>query len=164
MNNNFSLNDVIKYYEKQDYIFYNLSDIKNLKDYIKFEKYKNDNKNKLITYINFLSCYNNKLIIILLKIFNYNYSLNYKYNNSIIFYYKDKYFITNNKRINNIKNLLDIQNILFNKFYKCNICFNEKCFKINLCIQCNLQTCNICNKKLKKINNICCCCKYSKFI
>jgi len=32
MNNNFSLNDVIKYYEKQGYIFYNLSDIKNLKN------------------------------------------------------------------------------------------------------------------------------------
>jgi hypothetical protein len=70
MNNNFSLNDVIKYYEKQGYIFYNLSDIKNLKDYIKFEKYKNDNKDKLITYINFLSCYNNKLIIFLLLIIN----------------------------------------------------------------------------------------------
>lgn len=35
--NNFGLNDIIKYYENQGYIFYNLSEIKTLKDYIKFD-------------------------------------------------------------------------------------------------------------------------------
>jgi hypothetical protein len=160
--NNFGLNNIIKYYENQGYIFYNLSEIKTLKDYIKFEKYKKINKDKLISYINFPTCYNNKLIIILLKFFNNKYSLKYKYTKSIIFYYKDKYFITSITRINNINNLLDIQNILFNEFYTCNICFKEKCFKINLCIRCNIQICDKCNKKLKKISNICCCCKYSK--
>ena len=62
--------------------------------------------------------------------------------------------------MNNIKNILDIQYILFTDLYKCDICFNEECKKIITCIQCNFHTCHICNKKLKKINNICCCCKY----
>ena len=163
-NNNFGLKDVIEYYEKQGYIFYNLSNIKTLKNYIDFEKYKriNKDKNKLITYIEYSSYYNKettkfnkRLIIILLKLFNYNYK------NAIIFWYKKKYLSTTIKCINNIRHLLDIQYILFNKYYKCNICFNEKCSVINLCNQCNFHTCDICNKKLKQINNVyCCCCKY----
>ena len=32
--------------------------------------------------------------------------------------------------MNNIKNILDIQYILFTDLYKCDICFNEECKKI----------------------------------
>ena len=95
-NNNFGLKDVIEYYEKQGYIFYNLSNIKTLKNYIDFEKYKriNKDKNKLITYIEYSSYYNKettkfnkRLIIILLKLFNYNYK------NAIIFWYKKNIYL-----------------------------------------------------------------------
>ena len=91
-NNNFGLKDVIEYYEKQGYIFYNLSNIKTLKNYIDFEKYKRINKNKLITYIECSSSYNKettkfnkRFINILLKLFNYK--NNHKYGkNAIIFF------------------------------------------------------------------------------
>ena len=166
-NNNFGLKDVIEYYEKQGYIFYNLSNIKTLKNYIDFEKYKRINKNKLITYIECSSSYNKettkfnkRFINILLKLFNYK--NNHKYGkNAIIFFYNKKFYITYKRCISNIRYLLDIEYILFNKYYKCNICFNEKCIRISSCIQCNFQICDICDKKLKKINNNCCCCKYN---
>jgi hypothetical protein len=169
-NDNFGLKDVIKYYEKQGYIFYNLSKLKTLKDYLDFEKIKRKNKDKLIIYYNYSSIYNKnatkfykKLMKIFLKFFYKVYIPFNEYNftkKTIIFLHKYKYLLSNKKCIQNKKKLLDIQNVLFNKYYKCDVCFNEECCIINNCFQCNFQTCDSCNKKLIKINDKCCCCKY----
>ena len=166
---NFGLKDVIKYYKKQGYIFYNLSKLKTFKDYIDFEKYKRKNQNKLITYLKISSIYNKnttrfykRLIKTLIKYYSYKY-LNYKINfpiNTIIFFYNDKFVFNNKKYFGHNNKLLDIiQNILFNENFKCDVCFNDEHKLINICKQCNFQTCNTCKKRLKKISNKCCCCK-----
>ena len=170
-NDNFGLKDVIKYYKKQGYIFYNLSKLKTLKDYLDFEKYKRKNKNKIIIYLIFSSIYSKKttkfykrLIKPLIKYYKNDAPSpinkhNFKINN-IIFLHKHKFFLTYKKCIQNKNNLLDIQDILLTKYYKCDVCFNEECCIINKCFQCNFQTCNSCKKRLSKISNKCCCCKY----
>jgi hypothetical protein len=168
-NDNFGLKDVIKYYEKQGYIFYNLFKFKTLKDYLDFEKIKRKNKDKLIIYYNFSSIYSKnatkfykKIIKIFLKYIYKKYISFNEYNftkNTIIFLHKYKYLLTNKKCIQNKNKLLDIQNILLTKYYKCDICFNEESNSIYKCFQCNFQSCDTCYKKLKKINDKCCCCK-----
>ena len=96
-NNNFGLKDVIEYYEKQGYIFYDLYNIRTLKDYIDFEKYKRKNNNKLISYIKCSSYCNKdatkfykKIFNIFIKYFNKRYlPINTKFNNknAILFFY-----------------------------------------------------------------------------
>ena len=70
-NNNFGLKDYIEYYEKQGYIFYDLSNIRTLKDYIDFEKYKRKNYDKLIIYVKLISYYNTNATKFFIKYFNY---------------------------------------------------------------------------------------------
>ena len=171
-NNNFGLKDVIKFYKKEGYIFYNSSTIKTLKDYLDFEKYKRKNKDKLIIYIKLSSLYTKhttkfykKLMTILINLLSYKFKfkLNNKNNlhnkHNLIFLYNSKYLLCSEKAIKNKNKLSIIQNILFSKFYKCDICFDEEFKVINSCSQCNLYFCNNCKNKLKKISNKCCCCK-----
>ena len=165
--NNFGLKDVIKFYKKEGYIFYNSSTIKTLKDYLDFEKYKRKNKDKLIIYIKLSSLYTKhttkfykKLMTILIKLFNYKYKPNRKYTKeTIIFLYNDNTFISNTKYMSYKNKLLNIKNIMIDNNFNCNICFNDNCKTINICKHCNLQTCNICKNKLNKISTFCCCCK-----
>jgi hypothetical protein len=166
------MNDVIEYYENKGYIFYDLANLTSFYNYFKFIIYNLWNYNKIISYLNYSSIIDNnnnnktfyKLYIKILLIYiNYRYNPYYKnYNKkTIFFFYKGKIFITNKPSINDKKNLLDINNILLNNFYDCNVCFNDKCKQIIICFRCNFQTCYKCKEKLNKISNSCCCCKYT---
>ena len=165
------MNDVIEYYENKGYIFYDLANLKSFYSYFKFTIYNLWNYNKIISYLNYSSIIDNnnnitfyKLYIKILLIYiNYRYNPYYKnYNKkTIFFFFKGKIFISNIPSINDKKNLLDINNILLNNFYDCNVCFNDKCKQIIICFRCNFQTCYKCKEKLNKISNACCCCKYT---
>ena len=165
------MNDVIEYYENKGYIFYDLANLTSFYSYFKFTIYNLWNYNKIISYLNYSSIIDNnnnttfyKLYIKILLIYiNYRYNPYYKnYNKkTIFFFYKGKIFISNKPSINDKKNLLDINNILLNNFYDCNVCFNDKCKQIIICFRCNFQTCYKCKEKLNKISNSCCCCKYT---
>ena len=173
-NNNFGLKDYIEYYEKQGYIFYDLSNIRTLKDYIDFEKYKRKNYDKLIIYVKVSSYISKDTTKFYKKIFKiFHRYIEYKYlnntsvpkldnniyiENRILFFYKKKY-LSRDVYIN-IRELLDIQNILFNDFNKCDICFDEECIRINICHQCQFQSCEICYKQLRKKTRLCCQCKF----
>ena len=155
------MNDIIEHFQNKGYIFYNYF-IYNLWNY-----------NKIISYLNYSSIINNnnnnnttfyKLYIKILLIYiNYRYNPYYKnYNKkTIFFFYKRKIFISNKPSINDKKKLLDINNILLNNLYDCNVCFNDKCKQIIICFRCNFQSCYKCKEKLNKISNTCCCCKYT---
>jgi len=165
------MNDVIEYYENKGYIFYDLANLTSFYSYVKFTIYNLWNYNKIISYLNYSSIIDNnnnttfyKLYIKILLIYiNYRYNPYYKnYNKkTIFFFYKGKIFISNKPSINDKKNLLDINNILLNNFYDCNVCFNDKCKQIIICFRCNFQSCYKCKEKLNKISNSCCCCKYT---
>jgi hypothetical protein len=165
------MNDVIEYYENKGYIFYDLANLTSFYSYFKFTIYNLWNYNKIISYLNYSSIIDNnnnttfyKLYIKILLIYiSYRYNPYYKnYNKkTIFFFYKGKIFISNKPSINDKKNLLDINNILLNNFYDCNVCFNDKCKQIIICFRCNFQTCYKCKEKLNKISNSCCCCKYT---
>ena len=73
----------------------------------------------------------------------------------ICHYYSPQVEVIDNKYVTNIKCNLwskhdDIKSFLND--YKFNI--------INICFQCNFQTCHSCKKRLREICNKCCCCKY----
>jgi hypothetical protein len=169
-NDNFGLKDVIKYYKKQGYIFYNLSKLKTFKDYLDFEIYKRKNKDNLIIYVNCFSYFckkTTKFYKKIIKLFYIYFNIrclrlikNYNFTkNTIIFLYKNKFFFTNKNGIKNKNKISYIQDILLTKYYKCDVCFNEECERINKCFYCTFQKCDSCNKKLMKMSNICCCCK-----
>ena len=84
------------------------------------------------------------------------------YNNKTIFFFPYEKICIINKPVKTDNKLLsDMDNILLNNFYDCNICFNDKYTQIYICNQCNFHTCYKCNEKLKMISNSCCCCKYT---
>jgi hypothetical protein len=164
-------NDIIQFYENKGYIFYDISsNIKSFNDYMKYYNYSRKNYDKLITIINLSSYFNKKN-----KITNfYRKGINlflrwiiYKtqkvikndvYNeNTIVLFYKKKFFITTIKCINIHSS--DIQNILLNEYYECNICFSTNYKHLYGCKHCSLLVCYECKLKLNAMSNSCCCCK-----
>jgi hypothetical protein len=165
------MNDIIEHFQNKGYIFYDLANLTSFYNYFKYIIYKLWNYKKLIIYLNYSFNDNNdnntffyKLYIKLLLIYiNLIYNPNIKnyYNKTIFFFPYEKICIINKPVKTDNKLLSDMNKILLNKYYDCNICFNDKHTQIFICNQCNFQTCYKCNKKIKMISNSCCCCKYT---
>jgi hypothetical protein len=162
------MNDIIEHFQNKGYIFYDLANLTSFYNYFKYIIYKLWNYKKLIIYLNY-SFNNNdtffyklyiKLLLIYIKLI-YNPNIKNYYNKTIFFFPYEKICIINKPVKTDNKLLSDMNKILLNKYYDCNICFNDKHTQIFICNQCNFQTCYKCNKKIKMISNSCCCCKYT---
>lgn len=163
------MNDIIEHFQNKGYIFYDLANLTSFYNYFKYIIYKLWNYNKLIIYLNYSFNDNHtffyklyiKLLLIYIKLI-YNPNIKNYYNKTIFFFPYEKICIINKPvKTDNKKLLSDMNKILLNRYYECNICFNDKYTQIFICNQCNFQSCYKCNKKLKMISNACCCCKYT---